>query len=147
MLAVMVNNIAHGLFLTLLQLVLCLEVLRNELIDWNEIIIIIIYLVEEFVDNFIASVFIMNLLLVLEEIMQLLPCNRAISVYVDWLKLLFKLLPHVVLYACLLYALVDCAEISQTCADILVLRLRCIGRGCAWRQQHINVRHIRKVIF
>ena len=147
MLAVMVNNIAHGLFLTFLQLALRVEVLCDELIDRNDIIIIEINLVEEFVDNFIASVFIMNLLFVFEEIMQLLSCNGAVLVCVDLLELILKLLLHIVKQASLFDALVDGTEIRQSRADVLVLRLCCIGRSCAWRQQHIYVRHIRLKIF
>ena len=64
----MVDNIPHDFFFTLLQFILCLDVLYDELFDGNGAVLVDIDLVEDLVHDLVAHLVVQDLLQMADKI-------------------------------------------------------------------------------
>ena len=107
----MIDDISHDFLLSLKKFVPGIDVLHNEFFNRYFSVIVYINLVKYFVDHLISHFFIIYLLLISEENVQLLFCDIAIVIDINEVKFLLQLPAHVVLKACLLDTPVNCVRI------------------------------------
>ena len=93
----MIDDISHDFFLSLKEFISSIDVLHDEFFNRYFAVIVYINLVKYFVDHLISHFFVIYLLLISEENVQLLFCDIAIVIDINEVKFLLQLPAHVIL--------------------------------------------------
>ena len=93
----MIDDIPHDFFLSLEEFVTGIDVLHDEFFNRYFAVIVDINLVKYFVDHFISHLFIIYLLLISEENVELFFCDITIVVNINAVEFFLQLPTHIVL--------------------------------------------------
>ena len=93
----MIDDISHDFLLSLKKFVAGIDVFHDEFFNRDFAIVVNINLVKYFVDHFISHLFIIYLLLISEENVELFFCDITIVVNINEVKFLLQLPAHIVL--------------------------------------------------
>lgn len=103
----MIADVSHHFFLTLNQFVPSVQVFRDEFLQNNCVRSIDVNLVEYLIYNLASRLFVSDLLVVDEVIVQFISIDNSIRIDINLSKLIDELLLHVVIESCLLDTLVN----------------------------------------